>query len=72
MVEGIVYLLVSEPNRADYVSRYIDSEMLEVFTAEERKVLATKGVLNRFERGKLSCVFTDMAFAAQKLAGRRS
>lgn len=70
-VDGLVYLLVSEPNRSDYVSRFTGTEMIEVFTAEELETLMTKGTLNRMVRGKLSCQYTNMVFAAQALTGRR-
>lgn len=70
-VDGLVYILVSEPNRADYVSRYTGSEMIECFSAEELEKLTREGFLHRYRGGKLSCSFTNMVFAAQVMTGRR-
>ena len=70
-VDGIVYLLVSEPRRADYVARYMGSEMIECFSAEELETLTTEGKLNRMSGGKMVCQFTDMVFAARALAARQ-
>jgi len=63
MVEGIIYLLVTEGNRSEYVTRYTASEMIECFTADECIALTEVGYIQR-----RSTVIKNMVFAARALA----
>ncbi|KTT72603.1 hypothetical protein [Sphingomonas endophytica] len=62
-INGVHYLMVTEPGGIEYVMRYGEAEMAEVFTPGQRRHLTTgKGVMI----GR--CRFVDMVMAARAIA----
>lgn len=65
-IEGLNYLLVSCDNGDEFVSRYLDTEMAEVFTADERQQLTSgKAVVKPGRLGALR--YVDMVAAARSV-----
>ena len=62
-INGVHYLMVTEPRGIEYVMRYSEAEMAEVFTPGQRRQLTTgAGVMI----GR--CRFVDMVIAARSIA----
>jgi hypothetical protein len=59
---GLYHLMVTETNGAEYVTRYGEDEMAELFSAAQRHDLAKAGVLVVG-----NCRFVDMVAAARTI-----
>lgn len=62
-IGGLHYLMVTEPGGIEYVTRYTESEMAEMFDPAQRRHLTTGAglIVGR-------CRFVDMVIAARSIA----
>lgn len=67
-IDGITTLLQIDADGHEYISRYLESEMAEIFTREQRRTLAACGrTLIACDKGRHTQVI-DMVHAARAQA----